>query len=191
MSLIGLSDLAAAERVRLICVKREHECRLRGTFEREEPHLVDLWAKLSPLDVQVDLDNLDVVDLGADAVHAVRGRAHECAVASRDARDAEQEVDDLVAADAEEEVVGRGDAPQFAQALLDVVVGRGRVAVQVEVVERGCARGVEREGEQGGTGEAREGTQGDSLSVTDESPLAAGSACPSAFSFASRRMPWS
>lgn len=101
-------------------------------------HLVHLWPEGTSLDVQVHLDDLDIIHLRADAVHAVRGRADEDAIFAGDARDAEQEVDAFVRTDAEEEVVLAGDVAQLAEASLDVEVpGRG-IPVEIEVVERGC-----------------------------------------------------
>lgn len=135
VSLIGRSLRAASDSVRLICEGASASGVGSGRGRGQRTHLVDARAERAALELEVDLDDVDVVDLGADAVHAVGGRAHEDAVAAGDARDAEQEVDDLVGPDAEEEVVGRGDVAEGAQALLDVVVGRGGVAVEVEVVE--------------------------------------------------------
>jgi len=82
------------------------------------------------LDVERHLDDLDVVNLGAHAVHAIRRRAHEHAVPAGRAGDAEQEVDHLVRADAEEDVGGRGDRAEVADQVLEGEVRGGRVPVQ-------------------------------------------------------------
>lgn len=97
---------------------------------------------------QGDLDDGDVVDLGRHGVHAVGGRAGEDAVAAGYAEAAQQGVDGLVAADSDEEVVGRERlgsvgvrVAQGAELLLQVgLVGVG-IAVQAEEVDVEAAAG--------------------------------------------------
>ena len=89
-----------------------------------------------------DLNEADVVDGGGDGVHAVRRGADENGVAAGDAEAAQQGVDGLVAADADEQVIRRDGArrvvvgvSEVAEELLELALVRVRVAVQAQEVD--------------------------------------------------------
>jgi hypothetical protein len=91
---------------------------------------------LEARELQRDLDERDVVYLGADAVHAVGWGTDENAVARGDAEGAEEGVNGFVAADACEEVGGREGGggvsvcvAQVAEELFEVVLVAGRVSL--------------------------------------------------------------
>ena len=71
--------------------------------------------------IQRHLDNLKIIDLRANAVHSVCGRASKNLVLSRYTEAAQQRINCLVGANADEEVLG-------AERLLSVVVGIAEIA---------------------------------------------------------------
>lgn len=88
------------------------------------------------------LDDVDVVDLGGHGVHAVRRGARQDAVLAGDAEAAQQGVDGLVAADADEQVLGADGlggvgvrVAQPAEQLLQLGLVRVGVSVQTERIE--------------------------------------------------------
>lgn len=95
--------------------------------------------------LQVDLDDLDVVDLGGDGVHSVGRRAGQDLVLAGDTEHAEEGVDTFVRADTEEHVLGldgfsglhrarRGDVAKVAELLLELNLVRVRVTVEGSIV---------------------------------------------------------
>jgi hypothetical protein len=83
-------------------------------------------------DLERHAGDADVIDLRTDGVHAVRRRGREDPLALGRHTDTNQQVDDLVAAHAEEDVVRTGQPAQLCDARLDVRVRRIRVPVQVQ-----------------------------------------------------------
>lgn len=96
------------------------------------------------------LDDVNVVDVGADIVHAVRGRGDHDGIPGGDAEDADEQVDGLVGADADEDLVGPDAAPIRPVALLKRDLIRAGVALEGEgVVVRVEGVGGEAGGAQG------------------------------------------
>lgn len=136
VSLMGLGVAAAAERVALICLKSGSSVGSESASAfAARAHLVDLRPKSPSLDIEIQLDDLDIINLSADAVHAISWGADEDSIVAGDARDAEEQVDGLVGAYAEEDVGRGGDVAEGADLLLEVQVERGGVAVEREVVK--------------------------------------------------------
>mmetsp|Transcript_7734 Transcript_7734/g.11665 ORF Transcript_7734/g.11665 Transcript_7734/m.11665 type:complete len:419 (-) Transcript_7734:12-1268(-) len=81
------------------------------------------------------LDDGDVVHLGAHLVHAVGGRRGEDPVRARPAEDAHQQVDGLIAAHAQEDLL-RPHAADAPDELLHLAHVRVRVPVERQVVRR-------------------------------------------------------
>lgn len=114
---------------------RAHERESEGGGWRRAggAHLVEVDLEPAVLGDERAGDDLDVVDLGGDAVHAVGRRADEDLVAFRPAgraADAHQEVDHLVRPDAEVDVVGRGEPSERGEPGLERRVRGRRVAIE-------------------------------------------------------------
>lgn len=111
---------------------------------RATAYLGHAQRELAVLDIQRHLDNLDIVDLSRDAVHAVRRRCNQDLLLAWRTGDAHDEVDDLVRAHAEKDKARIGHRAQGADEVLDREVGWRRVAVQVgqDVGVQGLERGI-------------------------------------------------
>lgn len=82
-------------------------------------YLWNVGAELAPGRIQIDLDDLDIVDFGADGVHSIRRRADENPIFPRHTRDSEEEIDHLIRSDSKEDIVGRWNVSVVADELLE------------------------------------------------------------------------
>ena len=96
------------------------------------------------------LDDVNVVDVGADLVHAIRGGRNHDGILGRNAEDADEQIDGLVGPDADEDLVGTDAAPIRPVPLLERDLIRTRIPLEGEgVVVRVEGVGGEAGGAQG------------------------------------------
>lgn len=76
--------------------------------------------------------NLNIVDLGADRVHAVGGWGDQDSILARDTKDSEDHIDNLVRSNAEEKVLWSRNVSELCDQVLEIVLVRVGVAVDVE-----------------------------------------------------------
>ena len=113
---------------------RDHNCKaklIQTTLNQHQTHFINSQIERRS---EGTLDDVNVVDVGADLVHAIRGGCNHDGILGGDAKDADEQVDGLVGADADEDLVGADAAPVGPVALLERHLIRARIALEGEGV---------------------------------------------------------